>query len=225
MKVIGIYKITSPSGKIYIGQSVNCYERFKCYKRYACKSQSKLYASLKKYGSENHTYEILEECSIDDLSSKEKYYVDLFSSFNTDHGLNVRDGGGNRAKLSDDQKRKISNSLRGVKHSPERIDKNRKSQLGKKLSEEHKNKIRLNSKKPNLGKKASVETREKQRIAHLGQKNRLGKNHTEETKSKLSEMMSGSKNPNFGKKRTEESKSKTSESLKKYWNDKRAKNS
>lgn len=62
MKKIGIYKITSPSGKIYIGQSVDIENRFKTYLRYSCKSQPKLLASLKSYGSENHIYEILLIC-------------------------------------------------------------------------------------------------------------------------------------------------------------------
>jgi len=35
--MIGIYKITSPSNKVYIGQSINIEKRFKSYKRYDCK--------------------------------------------------------------------------------------------------------------------------------------------------------------------------------------------
>ena len=37
--MIGIYKITNPKGKIYIGQSINIENRFKVYKRYNCKGQ------------------------------------------------------------------------------------------------------------------------------------------------------------------------------------------
>ncbi len=37
MKVVGIYKITSPSGKVYIGQSVDIEKRFKTYLRCSCK--------------------------------------------------------------------------------------------------------------------------------------------------------------------------------------------
>lgn len=48
--MIGIYKITSPSGKIYIGQSVNIERRFLDYKKSLKKSQIKLYNSIKKYG-------------------------------------------------------------------------------------------------------------------------------------------------------------------------------
>jgi hypothetical protein len=54
-KIIGIYKITSPSNKIYIGQSNNILYRWKyCYKKLNCKSQRHLYNSLMKYGFDNH---------------------------------------------------------------------------------------------------------------------------------------------------------------------------
>lgn len=217
MKKIGIYKITSPSNKTYIGQSVDIEKRFKTYKRLNCKSQKKLYASFLKYGVENHKFEIIEECEIVVLDKLEKYYVDFYNTFNTKLGLNIRDGGGNSAKLSEEQKQKISNSLKGKNHSKERIEANRKGQLGKKLSEEHKEKIRLNNTKPNLGKKASLETRLKQSLSHLCKQQRLGCKLTEAQKKHLSEINKGSKNPNFGKKRSEESKLKTSEKLKQYW--------
>ena len=41
--VVGIYKITSPSGKIYIGQSIDIQKRFKHYKQlHNCKNPEKL---------------------------------------------------------------------------------------------------------------------------------------------------------------------------------------
>ena len=56
--MIGIYKITSPSGKVYVGQSVNIERRLKEYKILKCKKQVKLYNSFIKYGFENHKIEI-----------------------------------------------------------------------------------------------------------------------------------------------------------------------
>jgi len=217
MEKIGIYKITSPSGKVYIGQSVDIEKRFKTYLRYSCKSQPKLLSSLRYHGSENHIYEILTICSKEELPKQEKYFVDLLQTFNSSHGLNIRDGGGNQARLSDEQKEKISNSLKGVKHSQERIEKNRASQLGKKLTEEHKRNISINNTRPNLGKKASKETRDKMSRSRIGKNHRLGYKLTIEQIDALRVRMTGSSNPNFGKKRTEESKNKTSESLKRYY--------
>lgn len=219
--MIGIYKITNPKGKIYIGQSVDIEKRFKTYLRDSCKSQSKLYASLKKYGAENHKYEIICICSIEDLSEKEKFYVDHFKTFNSTTGLNIRDGGGNSAILSEEQKNKISKSLKGKKHSPERIEKNRMSHIGIKMSEETKKKLSENSPKNNLGKKASIETRLKQSISHMGHKNRLNSKLTESQKEHLSKINSGINNPNYGKSKSNESKNKTSESLKLYWANKK----
>jgi predicted GIY-YIG superfamily endonuclease len=45
-----IYKITSPSEKVYIGQSRNIQRRVKNYKRIDCKQQTILYNSINKYG-------------------------------------------------------------------------------------------------------------------------------------------------------------------------------
>jgi len=54
--LIGIYKITSPSKKVYIGQSWNIKERFR---KYNYKSnQQLLMRSFSKYGLENHVFEI-----------------------------------------------------------------------------------------------------------------------------------------------------------------------
>ena len=57
--MIGIYKITSPLGYIYIGQSINIDYRFNVYKKLKCKSQLRIYNSFVKYGVDNHIFEII----------------------------------------------------------------------------------------------------------------------------------------------------------------------
>ena len=52
--MIGIYKITSPTNKIYIGQSINIEKRFLNYNSINCKKQIRLYNSFKKYGFDKH---------------------------------------------------------------------------------------------------------------------------------------------------------------------------
>lgn len=48
MKICGIYKITNPNSRIYIGQSINIKNRFWSYmSKGAAKNQHKLYNSLK----------------------------------------------------------------------------------------------------------------------------------------------------------------------------------
>ncbi len=86
--MIGIYKITSPSKKIYIGQSIDIERRFKEYKKLQCSQSLKLYNSLKKHGYENHIFEILEECSKHQLNKKEENYILSFNSHID--GLNIK---------------------------------------------------------------------------------------------------------------------------------------
>ena len=48
MKQSGIYKVTSPTNKVYIGQTINLSRRESEYKKIQCKAQPKLFYSLKK---------------------------------------------------------------------------------------------------------------------------------------------------------------------------------
>lgn len=76
----GIYKITSPTGKIYIGQSVNLKRRFRDYKKLTnkIKNQRKLYRSFLKHGVENHQFDIIEYCSEEELNCSERFWQDEF---------------------------------------------------------------------------------------------------------------------------------------------------
>lgn len=78
-KISGIYKITSPSNKVYIGQSVNLYERLKSYfEPKSAPNQKILKYSLNKYGINAHKIEILEECDVDMLNQRERFYQDEY---------------------------------------------------------------------------------------------------------------------------------------------------
>ena len=87
--MIGVYKITSPTNRVYIGSSNDISNRWCSYKNLKCTSQTRLYRSLKKYGVENHVFEVLEECNIEHLLERERYYGELFSVLST-KGLNCR---------------------------------------------------------------------------------------------------------------------------------------
>ena len=88
--MIGIYKITSPSNKVYIGQSIDVENRLKRYKYFVSKKQTRLYYSILKYGYDNHTYEVVEECKVEELneSERERYWQDFYDCLN--NGLNCR---------------------------------------------------------------------------------------------------------------------------------------
>lgn len=83
----GIYKITSPTGRIYIGQAVNVEKRWADYRRGNAKFQTKLKRSFFKYGVEAHIFEILIECPLNELNQRERYYQDLYE-VTSEKGLN-----------------------------------------------------------------------------------------------------------------------------------------
>ena len=70
--MVGIYKITSPSNKIYVGKSIDLDERKKNYKYEGRrKKQHKLNNSINKYGWENHLFEIIEICEEENINDRE----------------------------------------------------------------------------------------------------------------------------------------------------------
>jgi group I intron endonuclease len=136
--MVGVYKITSPTNKIYVGQSINISKRKKEYENLNCKKQIKLYNSLQKYGFENHVFEIIEECYVEQLNEHEIYWINFYNS--TREGLNIREGGSNGA-LSEETKQKMRKPKR--EGTGEKISKNSKGisrNKGRKQSEQEKEK-------------------------------------------------------------------------------------
>lgn len=116
--MIGIYRIISPSNKIYIGQSINIKDRFSKYKTLNCKKQYILFNSLTKYGSENHIFEIIEECNINQLNERETYWKQYYiNQLGWDKMLfcGLYDSGG--GPKSEKTKIKISETLKSNNHS------------------------------------------------------------------------------------------------------------
>lgn len=153
--MIGIYKITSPSGKIYVGQSIDIKKRWNDYKSLCnSKDQIGIHRSFKKYSVDQHQFEILEECEESQLNNRERYYQDYYNVTSV-NGLNCRltksdDKSGN---LSIETKLKISKShieLRklGLGSPPPILSGSDNGMFGKKHSEESINKMKLNKKSP-----------------------------------------------------------------------------
>lgn len=103
--MIGIYKITSPTNKIYIGQSTNIENRKYYYTSIKCDKQPKLYNSLLKYGWEQHIFEVIEECLEKQLNEREIYWGNYFKVLG-ENGLNLRLGDAN-GLCSEETKQKI----------------------------------------------------------------------------------------------------------------------
>ena len=165
-----IYKYTSPSGKVYIGQTIDEKKRRKEFRNLNIKyAGRKINHARKKYGPENFEYEVLErykfrvmERARKKLNEREKYYIELYDSYR--HGYNSDTGGWD---------------ARGFRWSEET-----KAEFREKMKD-----------KPNsfLGKHHTDETRAilsekaKQAYANGRVPNFKGKHHTEEAKRKNSE--------------------------------------
>ena len=127
----GIYKITSPTNRIYIGQSVNIERRFKEYlKLNNCKGQIKLFNSFNKYGVKNHKFEIVSLCYSEQLNEFERDFQEAYNVIDKNKGLNC--------KLTE------TNNKSGIFSIDTKL-KLRNIRLGKKASEETKNKMIINS--------------------------------------------------------------------------------
>lgn len=174
--MIGIYKITSPSGKVYIGQSLNIDRRFRQYKLLynSCKAQRRLWNSLIKYSPTNHIFEVLYNYDYTpiqkDLDSKEKEYWQLYKEYGIEL-LNLREPG-RKGVWNNESKERLSKSIKGRKQTPEHIAHRsgiyngmygKKGELspfyGKHHSDEinQANRVRMLGKQCSLGLKRSVE--------------------------------------------------------------------
>ncbi len=173
--VIGyIYKLTSPNGKVYIGQTINKKQRKRHYSSGDFKQQIKLLNSVKCYNwNPADTYEIIEECLCgpekENLNNREKYWIEYYDSFK--NGLNCNYGGhGNLGhKHSDESRLKMSKSKIGVKHTEERNNKKSEYTKGRNHTIEAKakmSKVKLE--------RMNEEIKEKIRVGLMGNKNGIG---------------------------------------------------
>ena len=104
--MIGIYKITNKeNGKVYIGQATDINRRLSEHKK---KRSITIDDYINVLGIDKFTYEIVEECSKEELDEKEKYYINFYDS--QKQGYNIQAGGFNnsigesngRAKLTEE---------------------------------------------------------------------------------------------------------------------------
>ena len=164
--MVGIYKITSPTSKVYIGQSWDIERRFRGYYNDGAKSQKKLQSSLKKYGVENHKFEVTHELPKDidqeTLDRYEQLYMDSYRECKIEL-LNIREAG-SRGKQSEETKQLMSKNKQGVPVSEETKIKISKTLTGRTASEETRNKMSVSR----TGLKHTESAKEKMRLATIG---------------------------------------------------------
>ena len=97
-KISGIYCITNLiNGKQYVGLSKDCLKRWADHysKSYYSEKEDDirkpLYMAMRKYGRENFSFKILEECPIEQLKEKEIYWIAKLQSY--EKGYNATRGG------------------------------------------------------------------------------------------------------------------------------------
>lgn len=97
-KICGIYCIENTiNHKKYIGLSKNCLKRWQDhYSKSYCSVREDdlnkpLYKAMKKYGRENFSFKIIEECPIEKLQEREIYWIDFLDTYN--NGYNATKGG------------------------------------------------------------------------------------------------------------------------------------
>jgi group I intron endonuclease len=151
MKKLGIYKLKwEESGYFYIGQSIDIQNRFNRHKYLMLKNKNKSGFIQNVYNKHGMPlFEILEECSYEDLDSREQHYLDLF--FDDEKCCNLN---------------KNAVSSKGYKYSKETIERIKILRASSyKKGKDH----------PNYGRKASIESRKKMSEAQKGDKSKKAK--------------------------------------------------
>jgi group I intron endonuclease len=123
-KICQIYKIVSPSGRIYIGKTSNLKLRVDYYRRLKCKKQPLLYYSLLKYGFSGHSFDVIYEGehSLKEINEIEIKFINEYKSFhgNNENGMNLTLGGdgGFGIVYSEERKQKIREANKNRIYKP-----------------------------------------------------------------------------------------------------------
>lgn len=189
-----IYKTTNLiNGKIYIGQDSHNNPEY-------LGSGKILRQAIKKYGKENFKKEMLEKCnSIEELSLRERYWIQYFGCVNRKIGYNLSIGGGrgNRERRTWQFKKRVSNKLKG-RISPTKGRRKTKEEIEKQIVNRRKNaELR--------GFWITEQTRKKLSLSRMGK--------IPWNKGKKGMQICWNK----GRKRPDDVKRKISESVKKYY--------
>lgn len=136
-KIIGIYKIFNKiNNKVYIGSSSFVQARLRQHKSHLSKNihcNKHLQSSYNKYLAENFNFEIIEECTLENLLNREQYWIDLLQSTESNKGYNKRKKAesNNGLKRSTEARKNISNGKKGKRYlSDEHYEKLAESRRG-----------------------------------------------------------------------------------------------
>jgi group I intron endonuclease len=189
-----IYKTTNLlNGKIYIGKDTKNNINY-------LGSGKILNLAIKKYGRKNFKKEILEECNLETIDSKEIFWIQYFNSRDPEVGYNIAEGGNGGDTISknprrDEIRKNHSKVMKGRSnpYATHPLSTETKLKISKSMSETN---------NPMYGKSHTFLAKQKIRDSQLN-RDPLTRLHTEETKKKIS-------NCNKGKILSQETKDKIS---------------
>lgn len=161
-----IYKITSPTERVYVGQTTKtAEERIIQYKsKRKKKGKSLILRSIEKYGWDAHIFEVIEDnVSVELLNEREIYWIAELKTYAAENldGMNLTRGGDYRESWKNDKTRVERAKMRRGEKAPS---------WGKKVSDETKKKIarsvsfynKINGVKPSI--ECHKKSKEKQYI-------------------------------------------------------------
>jgi len=195
--MIGIYRIKNLiNGKCYYGSSKNIEKRWSIHKRELNNNihiNCKLQRAWNKYGENNFSFEIVEECNINILLETEQKYLDLQPEYN----IGVKSSGG-------DNLTKNPNKVNIVKKMTESVKRRYNTMTDEEKKEKHSQPMETN---PNWKGGISISNCEvcnkkisqnaKRCMEHIEYERNgidnpfFGKKHSDETKNKLREKRIG----------------------------------
>ena len=135
MKLASIYIVTLVAdGRVYIGQtrrnrSCGAIARWHDHVSCALTERTKTYFhnAIRKYGKEAFSFRVLETCESELANERERHHIGIYRSNEKTFGFNMSDGGdGGQNVKSEEVRRRISESKKGVSTGPCSLEKAKK---------------------------------------------------------------------------------------------------
>ena len=161
-RICGVYLITTPSGKMYVGSAIDVHRRWQKHRsdlKCGRHANAALQNSHDKYGLAALRFELLRECSIDEQFAIEQSYIDVLPAA-TRLNFAMTAGGGSGPKSASTREKMRAAQL-GRKRTPEQIEAMRERQIGYVASPETRAKIGA----ANMGSSRTAATRARMSVA------------------------------------------------------------